>query len=938
MKPLKLEMQAFESYYDKTVIDFEKLNDQKVFLILGKTGCGKTTIFDALSYALYDESSGAQRSKEKNGLKNRDADYTKECYVELTFEDKGKKYRIRRAPTQDVVATRKKEGYKNVQATVKLDFLDEPDKPSMTSKVNEKIVEILGLDKNQFNQVCMLAQGDFSKILTSDTQERTRILRKIFQTELYNDFSRKVSEKYNSVSNEMKTIRDNLNDTYERTVYLTDAENEKKNEETSDDYRISFMKNGIVNCDDALSSNQKEKDASNQKIISLNAELKDAKDHQKDLENEQLEKENILKYKNKDESLKEKMKGLEEKKPEIDDAHNKATALTFKLPTYQRLTELNKETKEAKEKLDQKKIEETKNQQNLTNFKTKSMEYETRLGEIEEELKSETDSGVELSKLNVKSDDLTSAINVFKELRKTKEQLKSCLTEFETKQKRFSEINHRHDAIELGYYSSMAGNLAHSQLKDNMPCPVCGSLSHPHPASLSSDDVSKEDYEESKKDVEKARDEKENARNKLESLSSKNDQITKNLNEALVSLSLSVDVNSDRHDYLDQVQDCLKESVEKNNQEIHELESRQKHYQKLHEDKDFYEREKKNIALEIEKTNSLLTSLTSEISSLETKADEIDKQYQALKGTLEFDEEKEARDEIDRLKNIESQYEEKKALLEEEIKENTNLLSISKGRLESVQKRIENYKGREEDAIILELNEEKANYETLGNEEKKIVSIKSGISNSLSSYTKKKADNEKLSKKFNLLAKFNRYFNASIAKKFEGGEDTKRWVSLETYILGYYLDRILERASLRLERMSDGNYSLLRRTDDDIKGSKQGGLDIDVRDNVSMTVRHAATLSGGETFMASLSLALGLSDYVKESTSKSKIETLYVDEGFGTLDKETLERVVDVLTELASKESTSIGLISHVEDLKSYFPKGIQVVKDVIGHSSLKII
>lgn len=937
MKPLRLEMQAFESYYDKTVIDFEKLNQEKVFLILGKTGCGKTTIFDALSYALYGKSSGAQRADENNQLKNRDADHTKECYVELVFENNGKRYKVRRSPAQEVMASRKKEGAKKQGNLAELDFLDEPEKPTINSKVNEKIVEILGLDKNQFNQVCMLAQGDFSKILTSDTMERTRILRKIFQTELYDDFSKKVSERFKEVNTKIESIKSNLDETYNRTCYLTDEANERKNEGTSDEYRISFMQKGFADCNEKLNQIKNDKDKSSERIILLNTELNEAKKHRDDIEEENKEKQNILLYKEKDEMISNQLNDLESKKPEIESYHERYVSLQLKLDDYKELTKLNTEIYSIKSLLAKEAEEKQDCEEKLAIAKNVEFNKEARLHQIEEELKNETDTSIELTRLQSKTELIENAFSMLEQLKDINDSIQDAYQNFTLLENEFSKVNKKHEFIEHGYYSSMAGNLATNQLKENMPCPVCGSLSHPHPASLSDDDVTKEEYEKSKKKLESARTSKENAKTLLETLSAQRDEKKLQFNVSLKSLSINIDDGLEFTDFIKESKKSLLENQRACQEELKELKKKQNKYLSLREEKDSVDNDLKKTKANIDTYSTKLNDLIASISSHETMAKEKESQYQSLKKGLEFENENKAKAEVNRLKDCVTSYQSKVTALQKDKQDNLALLSSTNGKLETVQKRIQNFHGREEETINLELDKENANHEMLEDNEKSIVSIRSNLKQALNDYVTKKSDNEKLIEKFNILVKFKRYFNADSKSKTDD-KDNKRWVSLETYILSYYLDRILERASDRLQRMSNGNYSLLRRIDDAVTGNGQGGLDIDVKDNISGTIRHAKTLSGGETFMASLSLALGLSDFVKETTSKSHIETLYVDEGFGTLDKETLENVVNVLTDLASKEATTIGLISHVEDLKMYFSKGIEVKKDTVGHSTLKII
>lgn len=939
MKPLKVEMQAFESYYDKTVIDFEKLNREKVFLVLGKTGCGKTTIFDAICYALYGESSGSQREGEDAGLKNKDADFRKECYVELLFENNGKKYKVRRVPIQTVPSEKNKSKSKELKYEKStLEFLDE-DKPTVTGKETVKAIEgLIGLTKQQFNQVCMLAQGDFSKILMSNTIERMKILRKIFGTENYQAFADKIKKKYNECANKSEVIKDRLDETFNQTVYLTEEENEKKNAETSHDYRIQYMEKGLENCQTALDQNQIEKDAVSKAIIDLNTKLNEAKEYQSNLKAKEAEENNILDYKSKGEQYDAIIKQYESQKTEQDKMQEKATALTLLLPRYKELSILNQdllcaEQKKIKNESDKKKLETQ-----ISNGKAKLESIVENLKAIAIEIENETDCNVALENQKQSYDAIQNAKTILGELEYTQGEFNKHYKNLQDAQEKYETAEHEALEKERGYFASMAGNLAKNQLEENKPCPVCGSLNHPNPASLSGSDVTKDQYEESKKKEKSARENKETAIKTFESSNAKREAEKKQLIITLADLCLPYKDNSDIDAFLDTTNNLLSRAEEEKRKIIDDLQKEIKHYKKLHENKEELTSNQEELSNDLQKWNESLNAIEVSIASLTTAVKEKTEQVEKLKSSLEYEDEETANLEIKKLNDALAKAEKDKKEALNKQQENQNLLSSSLGKLDALNQRIKAYSGKDENSILAELLIAKEKESEVEDKTKYIVTTQSNLNKSLSVYKLKRNQNEELLKEFNMLSKFNRFFNAFALKNMEAGNGGKRWISLETYVLSYYLDRVLERASLRLKRMTNGNYSLVRRKDDVVVGKGQGGLDIDVRDNSSGTIRHAASLSGGETFMASLALALGLSDYVKEATGKSKIEVLYVDEGFGTLDKETLDNVVSVLIDLAQQESTTIGLISHVENLKMYFPRGIEVKKDSSGHSSLEIV
>lgn len=923
MKPIRLELSAFESYYDDVVIDFERLSQDGVFLILGDTGSGKTAIFDGISYALFGEMSEPQRTDERT-IKNLDAGPDKLCFVKFEFMEKGKSYSITRSPAQ-TLNSKKKVVTKASQ--VCLSFLDE-DEPDITAiKVaNAKIQEIIGLNSNQFFQVSLIAQGAFAKILTCETKERRDILENIFKTFFYQDFTNKLKEKKDEIDESYKNSQTKIDSLYDSVDLVTDEEKAKKTSLTSDDDRLVFLEEkaeeygqkkeaakaalqDLEKKNNQLLSEQKEREEYDQNIASLKKASADLK----------AENENLIRLQ--DEKL-----ALEKEKPDIDKNRKEEIQLRGQFSEYDKLDELLKKEKEASANAANAKAEVETAKAAVEKISQQLSDGQKREAEIESLLSDE----VSVSKQSVELDQqIKDGEKVSELLEDTKGDLKEyqlAISDALAKQNAYSKVLSEDAEKQEIYFQSMGATLA-KNLKDNEPCPVCGSLSHPHPATFSGKEISKKDLDISKKAVDRANSELAKAKQNCAALASK-------VKQEFKELDTSFSGNTEEKDYVDHLRSYA--SQQKANEaswteEKRSLDAKKKEFEALHEEKD-------NLVSSINQWQDCLTAKNGEITkasqdyaTYRSQEESYNTQWKEKKESLSYSSLAEAEKRADSLKQRYEDYQKRVEENGNKISESQRICENNKGTIKVFTTKTASFKGRELEVISNEMEALHTQKLSLEGERETYTSALDSVKNAYTRMKKEITNSRSLLSRYSLL---NKLYGIYTGVKGNGGSDDKRGLHIETYVLSYYLDRILEKASLRLKNMSGGQFMLVRRVDPN-KGSGQQGLDIDVIHLSTGQRIPASSLSGGETFMASISLALGLSDYVKESIGNYRIETLFIDEGFGTLSEEYLQRVVAVISSLSAEENTTVGLISHIKELQPYFPRQLYVRKDRSGHSKV---
>ena len=950
MRPEKLTISAFGPYADKTEIDFSRLGEGGLYLITGDTGAGKTTIFDAITFALYGQASGQVRDSAM--FRSKYADIETETFVEFVFSYQGKKYQVFRSP--EYMAPKKRgTGLTLRKAEAQLIYPDERQPVTKARDVTRAIEELLGLDYEQFTQIAMIAQGDFQKLLFAGTVQRGEIFRQIFHTGLYQQVQLKLKDAARSRYKDYDEMRRSIAQ-YLDGVKFWQAEGTEAEEftelkkvkfegklERSLDLLKSFIDEGESREEELLKQEQEvdQKLHAMEKKLHLSAQ-KRSLEQKREFAGKQLEK--VLPELEKISAEAEKYKDTDKKCEELGLLIREKQE---QLKKYQVLEQLQKELGEIGAQL-----EKCKTQQEV------NIRHEQQLHKDMEQLKQER-SQLENSELDLQKaitekekrtqrktelNGLETGIREFRSLYEaTKEQQKKYQDAYEKAQQQreyYQQIFH-------SFLDAQAGLLA-QELKENEPCPVCGSLSHPHPRRISpGGTVTQETLDNEKIKLDKL--EKFSVDQSLEA-----GKLKERSNASWRQIVTSAE------ELLEDFQEFRKETKNGNgqagdfmtvwNQMIFMINREKEQCEKLLAESDRKIRKAQENIKRRKTAEKLLEDLEKEKEKLQEKKNFCDREQAGLtiKASENEKQQKNVAEEIrqthleDGKEVLEKEIKEKKQeyidLKENsrKIKENLERFQAEKERITSTIKTLEEQQKEigeiREEEIREQYSESTAQKTELAEKRKELFSVQSG---NLEIYQKVQKRREEMSK-----AEKEYVWMKNLSDTANGSLNGKAKIELETYIQMAYFDRILRRANLRLLTMSSGQYELKRQEQSENRKEK-AGLDLNVVDHYNGTERSVKTLSGGESFQASLSLALGLSDEIQASAGGIRLDSMFVDEGFGSLDEEALSQAVKALSSLADGHRM-VGIISHVAELKERIENKIIVKKQCTGKgvgSSIKI-
>lgn len=918
MRPLKITMSAFGPYAGEVTLDMQKLGKSGIYLITGDTGAGKTTIFDAISYALYGEASGNYR--ENTTLRSKYASADTPTFVELEFEYNNEIYKINRNPEYPR-PNKRGEGFTKQSANAELVM---PDGSVITKikEVNAKVEEIIGINKNQFSQIAMIAQGDFRKLLNCETNERSKIFRKIFKTEPYHNIEIKLS----SLFNELKRNREKEKSGIEQ--YINQL---KCNENDTLSLELERAKSGDVLIEDVIklageiiNKDTLEYTKTQKNIESINEEIEKINSNIKLYENQEATKKAYAEASAKLEELKTKRndcekayKSAEAQRERLDDLTRKINLINSKMPKYDELKSLENSINERTQSFEK--------SNNL--LKLKQQEITLLEKEIDEKSKAlEEVKGADLlvQKLTAQKEEIKKKAEALKELKteidrcKTEQKnLKNAQSFAKSALDEYGALENEYNQIYIAFFNEQAGIIA-DELKDGEPCPVCGSTSHPNLARKSENAPSQADVESAQNLVKKAQEKADKARDTASALKSRFDEIAANVKSAAKKLfgtddNVFDDYNSNIN-ALKKEYDCTLALLKTANEKLNL-------YQKLDKEIPKIQEKQKSISDEISKLNTQKASDEAFIS-------ENTKRVISIKSELDFESADLAKDKLKEYTNLSNDIKNAIEKSKNDFDDIKSKYDTQKGKKASLENALKEFK----EIDLASLNEKSLKL----NEYKKDIDKTAKSLYSRIESNKLLVDN--ISKKRDILKGYDDKYVwlKALSETANGDISGKEKITLETFVQMTYFDSIIRKANIRLLTMSDGQYELVRRSDGETL-KKNEGLALDVIDHFNGSSRSVSTLSGGESFMASLCLALGLSDEIQSSNGGIKLDTMFVDEGFGSLDGEALDRALSALTSL-SQGNRLVGIISHVDALRDRIDNKIVITKDRTIGSNAQII
>lgn len=920
MRPLKLTISAFGPYAGETVIDFEKLGESGLYLITGDTGAGKTTIFDAIVFALYGRTSSDFR--EAKSLRSQYAAPSARTYVSLRFLSHGKEYTITRNPEY----TRPKlRGSGETHEGAACELLM-PDKSVLTKnkEVEAAVYDLLGITCDQFLQIAMIAQGDFRKLLLDKTEARKEIFRQIFRTGRFEALQNRLKSDYLRAESALRAARagirqysagivcDGYGDDFETLQRARRGELPDTETITALTARNEADKTALLTMDEALKKMDKELAAVNEQAGKLTA-------YQRAEEQQALVLKEIGVLTSQAEESGKALAKAQEDEKRTEALGEAAAQIKAEMEQYDRQEALKqtilanrKQSDKQRIILDKKKESLKAAQQTLESLQKEKAALSDAAEEAvkaEAALAKEQEQGRRLEKLSASLKDWLA-----RQVRLNRAQ-KDCAGAIEGADR----AAEAYRQLQTAFLSEQAGILA-SGLTDGAPCPVCGSLSHPQKARPSDHAPSEQQLKAAQAEMEKQQAEAQRQSAFCAQLRGSCETARTALEEALAEQQMQV---APEH-----AAQPIQEALAVHQQRLKDLRQRLQtaaaRQQRLAE-----------LEAGLPKQEAQITSLREEITDLQvalaeliTRTNELIAQYNEQKQRLQYPDKAAAQKQY---QETSRQINALKQALENARQRHLSLnnkLEQRRGQQEQLQRQLAEADKPDGEAITRRQQE-------LSGRKADLMAQRDAVSSRLSSNAATLANIQDKTRDIAILER--RYqLTKSLSDTANGDVSGKDRIKLETYIQMAYFDRIIARANTRLMRMSGGQYEMKRREEADNKRS-QSGLEINVIDHYNGGERSASTLSGGESFKASLALALGLSDEVQSNAGGVRLDTMFVDEGFGTLDEDSLKSAMDTLAGL-SQGNRLVGIISHVNELKERIDRQIIVKKDRDGGSSVTLM
>ena len=1034
MKPIKLRFQAFGPFVEEQEIDFSRLDNNGIFLITGPTGAGKTSIFDAICFALYGK--GSMEERKETNIRSDFVDGDTKTYVQFEFLLKDKRIEIYRSPSYDKTSNdRKKSTRQGPQARIIIYQGESIVEESGNDKVTKKVEECLNLNYQQFRQIVMLPQGEFRRFILADSNEREEIFKKIFDISIYEKFEEKIDAMYKEIKqslennkNEIKIIAKGI------PIESEEFQSLIRNESVNPTEVIKYINQEIEQINELIEQIKIQKTENQDILKNLEEQLRKVKSDneliekkevlQKEL-NELLKQSEIVKQKeeflrkldkvekiipyeekwiNVSKDLEDKQRQLEKMKEELSQREKVQEKIEKQFhqleEDYQKISLRNKEIEELNEKLESLKNYEQLDQEfqklskqlgeknkELSKIESEISQNKKVFEENEHYITANEDINIEILERNLKDivkyenscNDLineylnfTDIVKRYREIQKEKNDIEQLINRLR------DELDRKTHEIIL----TQAYRLAET-LEEGKPCPVCGSIIHPDPAKSEGQIVTEKEIEDLNKKIERAEEKRNEIVNKYETIKGENDgtesRVMTNYKRICEELAIEQKEPTEMKSHIEKIIKTLQEKLKVQQKEydekkdiVNKIKSLKEENKKIKLSLDILQKKKevlqqeidelkskilqinmkkktvaehlegktlKDINCEIEEINQFITNTSSKYEEIRKAKEANLQEIHSLKGkiaTITGDinqlssKVKESEEKLNKMiRDMELvNYENYKSLkdklylkdqLEEEIEIYNLELQKKKNLLEEYERSVKNIGKIDELPLVEEINEMKEKNEILIRNETSLENKKVSLKTTKLEMEKLQKEAQQIEKDYNMIV--------NLRNVSKGDNDSK--VSLTKYVLTYYFEEIIMHANERLMKLTNNRY-VMRRSTEVLDARRKEGLEIMVLDHNTGKERHIKSLSGGESFEAALALALGLADVVQSHSGGISLDTIFIDEGFGSLDPNSLDRAIEVLLEL-NDSGRAVGIISHVEELKERIFDKIEVIPTAEG-------
>lgn len=913
MRPIRIEMSAFGPYAGKQTVEMNRLGTSGIYLITGDTGAGKTTIFDAIVFALYGTASSDRRSGDM--LRSRYAEPDTPTEVKLVFAYRNKEYEIRRNPTYQRPKLRG-EGMTQENASAEL-RLPGGEILTRTGEVDEKIREILGMTRDQFMQIAMIAQGDFLKLLLAKTEERRKIFSSIFRTGRYARLEERLKQ-------EARQARKTYDDLVREIGFEQERARLPEGTDRSglrDEEYLQAIEKFRDEAGKRLEEGEKKQELLRGELDALAARILAAEEQEKRKKALEETRQQWTKLQAAAEQRKQELEAARSREPEAKEKEARLHVEQDRLQQYDRLEELKQqkteaEKKQASDEAARKKLEEGRKSrtQQIQDCRQKIKEKEALAGKAaalsgeKERLRSQ---GAEYNELKI-------LLEAYEE---ASEKWNRAAAIYQAACGKEQELGESYRRQHRAFLDDQAGILA-AELAENQPCPVCGSLHHPSPAMKTDDAPTRETVEQSQKRWEESKTAMDEAGRTAAALRGTRDSGLRHMEEKAKGLNMPTEPAA--------LKETLMEEQKRFRSKWKEVTEALAASEAAAEAKVVLEEKLETLQRKQEEDEEAYRKLELESARLQEQIENLSANYSELKETLPYPDRESAVKAASLLDREIREIREAVQSAEENEKAAAGRIQEAEGRMSELQKQIREGESAESmTSAELQENQKQKKDEQLrlqaeAKEDNLIWETNSAAAGRI---RKLSGEREQAARKYSMLQ--------NLADTANGNLSGKQRIQLETYVQQQLFDRILVRANTRFRVMSGGQYDLVRRKE--YQKNQQSGLDLDVVDHYNGTTRSVSTLSGGESFMASLSLALGLSDEIQESAGGVQLDALFVDEGFGSLDEETLDQAMKAIQTLAEDGGRIVGIISHVTELQNRIDRQLLVRKMKSGGSTATI-
>ena len=914
MRPLKLTISAFGPYAGESVLDLQSLGDRGLYLITGDTGAGKTMLFDAICFALYGRSSGQERNiggSKDNGeiFRSQYAKPETETFVELEFLNRGKRYTVRRVPGYRRPGSKSK-----TKPTVKA-TLTMPDGEVISGarQVSDRIVEILGVDKDQFSSIAMLAQGDFKRLLLADRNEKKAIFQKLFRTERFERLQYRLVKECDRVSDECAALRSSIRAELGKIVSEEEVPEHLTASEAMELLQELLTRDLEAAEDLALQIARLEEE-----YRALGTRLAAAR-RQRQLRQQLAEKVQAMATRR--EALaraEEAWQYQQAREPEATAMTDTIAALEALKPRYRALDNLRREQAQ-----DEKSLLTAEN--NGKTLKNKLDEAQEKLRQAQRFLEETADVAEllarereRLKELKERRRGLDALGTAMDELSREQTALEQARGNYLSAREQLQKTQQTFEALQELYLDAQAGVLA-QRLVPGKPCPVCGAVDHPSPMALADRVPDKKQLDQAKKRADQARAQAQTASAECERLDgsrAEKERQTGRMAGELLACGL------------EEAPDLLGRELTENAAAQRTCMERGTALKARSDQRTRTEQSLTPLGLEAERLTDALRQAQEKNAKLRGIIDTRGTQIESLTRELGDGDEGALDTRIAALKEAREALKRQLAAAGERVRMVKAELDTLDGGIKTLTGELSREEPVDEEQTAraeLALNEKlKAHRERL-NAARVRMGVNRGV---LSVLERTGSELEQLEEQERWLLPLKRTAMGSVAGKEK--------VDLETYAQTAFFERIVACANVRLLSMTDRQYELVCQSGG-TDGRRNAGLELGVIDHFNGSVRSVNTLSGGESFKASLALALGLADLIQAESGGIQLDTMFVDEGFGSLDEESLRMAMNTLAALSDGRRL-VGIISHVAELKERIDKQIIVTKSRDGYSSAKIV